>query len=875
MQPVFTQVGGFSLGLGVFPFSEGGIRAGSPLQSRGHSYSHGLFAHAPSILMYALDGKYATFHTTFFVHPEVKCGDGVEFAIYLDAFEAFSSQSLPLGKEQALTLDVQGVNTILLFARSKHNLDCDWAVWGDPYVETITAPDAIIPVVQPDKSLLQVASDAPCEDLQNQTMYLYMDCGDVRRIRAEILSGNSDALVTFLMLKDVIQSMPFDFPAGSSPTLDTFTPYLFTGHDYPPRQIALLWLITGDDSFAKKVKSILEQAAQLPVSANSRDSSYGLIIPIEMGGEVYQSLLFAYATIRDTAYINAEERQRFDDFFLKHAQAMQRWAGWAEDEPYNPGMRADATIVMIADYFSGDARSESIRAIGWNSLQDRLLAWFDLDSGYREYSDNYTPYVLESILLLAETEFRLGNNLYDMDFNGRTIHAMCRWFLDELTPQGTLPAMNDGGWTSIDPGLLLQCGKRTEDPELIFGFKQLQLGQMRTFPAGTYFHTLAWVDRSLVSQTPSFKSVVLPHGGLAILRSGWDLNDQYLLMEFTPSRHHQHFHSGSIVLYDKYPWLIDNGYPAASEEESARGSSSMDHSTITLDGVSQNRTGGEVTFFQDLGITGYFSVALETYPNLNLTRSVFWIKSLHQWLILDQADSTGPHELAAHWYVQGNPSRLSPLNWQFVQGNDTLRVQVLPSIPMQDQEISRNYLWGDSPAYGSSKGLAVSAIINTWPIQIATLMTTQSILTATSNKALGGQIITTVVDEDRKNQVWMRHSSENETRLDDANFMNGQVGCTIWGSKKLVGYCLYDGTHLIADANSLVSATRQVSVDVDIAGQVIQVNGEAGVSIALYWPTPVQSLKTQAGTPVKFEWKDQVLIFVLTDGDQILFIDRP
>ncbi len=194
----------------------------------------------------------------------------------------------------------------------------------------------------------------------------------------------------------------------------------------------------------------------------------------------------------------------------------------------------------------------------------------------------------------------------------------------------------------------------------MFRSTQLQLRQISTFPAYTFFHQLAWVDSTLASQSPSFTSAVLPDGGVAVLRSGWAPDDQYMLMEFTPSLHHTHYHSGAVVLYDRLPWLIDNGYPGSSEEENSRGVSTVDHSTISLDDHNHYYAGGELIQFSDLGSTSYLSVMLHTYPYLDLSRTVLWIKSLRQWLDLDHAAGQGAHDLAIRWYVQGSATRLSP-----------------------------------------------------------------------------------------------------------------------------------------------------------------------------------------------------------------------
>lgn len=874
LTPVSVQIGAFDLGVGIIPLSEAGSLAGDPLQRNGTLFQKGLFAHAPSLLAYSLDRNYSSFHTSFFVHPAVSCGDGVQFAVYLDNQGAFISPPYYSGQQGSLTLDVHGVQTIFLQAQAINSMDCDWAVWGDPFVESGLSiePDVFTPAeVEP---LFRIETDAPCAKPDDHNSYIFFDCDDVRRIRQELEAGNPDVILNFLALRESVRQLSFDFPDGTSPTLDTFMPYIFTGHDYPPRQLALLWLVSGDATYAEQVRLLLEQATRLPVSTRYDDSSYGLIIPIETGGEVYQALLFAYASIRDTGLLTAEEQVFYEDFFIRHAQVMLRWSDFTEGV-WNPGIRSDATAAIFALYLQDDPRATDIYQHARRSLYERIAAWFDQDGGYREYSDNYTPYVLESILLYAETEYRLGNDIYAMDFGGKDIHEMCRWFLVELTPQGTLPAMNDGGWTSIDPGLMQLCGQRYRDPELIFAYHQLQLGQARLFPSRAYFHQLAWADSVLAPVTPSFTSTYLPVGGLAVFRSGWSESDQYLLLEFTPSVHHQHYHTGSLVLHDGLPWLIDNGYPASSDDEYARGSSSMDHSTITLDDRNHDTTGGELTAFYDLGSSGYMSVDLHTYADPDLSRTVFWVKPFHQWVVLDQANSHGEHDLAIRWYVQGEAGQLAPLSWEFRQDESAFQVRIFPGVEMEDELISRNYLWGSEPAYGSSQGVAASAVVGQWPVQIATLLTSQTITNAESVDLQGGRLVVTTFAGGGESRVWMVFAGNSGISLDAENLLTGLAGCTLWQDGLLTGYSLYEGTSLIAEGRSLVAGTIPVSVDADFAQQVIVLGDGAAGSLSLYWPEQVISVTQEDGEPVPFEWQDQVLRISVSGSEQTLYMNRP
>jgi hypothetical protein len=873
LQPAILDTSG-ELGIGVYPLVQPPLRQGEPIQIGIQVYPKGLFTVGPSFLGYELNGEYTAFHSTFFIHPSATCSLDAQFRVYTDGHLAFFSEPVRDGGGGSLDLDVSGVRSLFLVVHDLHNSECEWAIWGDPYL--VDRPEEGIALLEPLSSepFFQVAPDAPCTDPADQSVYVFLDCSDIRRIRGELQNGSIQALLDFYDIKQYLESMSFELPEDYSPTLETFEGYIFIGHDYPPRMLALLWLITGEISYAERTAWLLENATRLPVSSVWSDSSYGLIQPIEKGGEVYQSLLFAFVALRDSNRLTEEQNAFYQDFFIRHASVMLRWSGWT-DGVYNPGIRADATAAIIARTFRQDPRSEYIYMTARRSLEERMQAWFDEDGGYLEYSDNYTPYVLQSILMFAETEYRLGNDIYPTDYGGKDIHEMCRWFLYELTPLGTLVAMNDGGWTRIDPGLLTLCGMRTGDAELLFAAQRLRAADPPEH-INAFFYRLATADSTLVARTPSFTSVLLPVGGMAILRSGWEPTDQYLLLQFTPSIHHQHYHTGEIILYDQVPWIIDNGYPAATDEENERALSSMDHSTVTLDDSNHANTGGEVTTFSELGNTGFIRASLQTYPHLDWVRSVLWIEPLHQWVVYDQVQASGSHLLAQRWYVQGQPERRASLWWQFTQAENALDVRIFPSIEMQSEQISRNYFLGDNLAYGSSDGFMASAFVDQWPVQITTVLTTWQPLDLESlNVAGGGQVVRASFEAGVESVAYLSNSADAYLSVEPGTGFAGQTACSLWQNDRRTGYCLYQGTSLEEAGTLLVGAVVPVSVDMNILDRIVTLEAPAGETVRLYWPDPVRSVQDGNGGEVEFLWQDSILQLTGSGQVQLLSIDSP
>jgi 5'-nucleotidase len=137
MQPASQSVGFWSLGKGIFPATEAAMLEGQTIFSHGKEYRSGLFAHSPSDLRYALDGKFASFQTEISIQ-ESACGDGASFAVLLDGKEIYDSGTmLPTDAPRPVELDVNGGKLLVLKTVPGSDMSCDWTIWGDPYLVAV------------------------------------------------------------------------------------------------------------------------------------------------------------------------------------------------------------------------------------------------------------------------------------------------------------------------------------------------------------------------------------------------------------------------------------------------------------------------------------------------------------------------------------------------------------------------------------------------------------------------------------------------------------------------------------------------------------------------------------------------------------------
>ena len=136
LTPKSTSVGFAHAGMGVNPFTEGSLVEGQTITVNGKQYPNGLFTHAPANLVYDLKGEYAKFSGSVMMHDGINCGDGVNFQIFTDGAEAFRSGTIVSGQEAVtFSIDVAEVKELGLVVDPLSDMDCDWAVWGDPILQ--------------------------------------------------------------------------------------------------------------------------------------------------------------------------------------------------------------------------------------------------------------------------------------------------------------------------------------------------------------------------------------------------------------------------------------------------------------------------------------------------------------------------------------------------------------------------------------------------------------------------------------------------------------------------------------------------------------------------------------------------------------------
>jgi hypothetical protein len=113
---------------------------GEPIHIGGQKFDRGLGVHAPSEIVFPLEGKYATFHVV--PGPDDSHHGKLEMKILVDDTQVWSSGQVSRGRvtPEPLEFPVAGAKTLTLIVDECGERGGDHASWGDAYLVPATAP---------------------------------------------------------------------------------------------------------------------------------------------------------------------------------------------------------------------------------------------------------------------------------------------------------------------------------------------------------------------------------------------------------------------------------------------------------------------------------------------------------------------------------------------------------------------------------------------------------------------------------------------------------------------------------------------------------------------------------------------------------------
>jgi hypothetical protein len=535
-----------------------------------------------------------------------------------------------------------------------------------------------------------------------------------------------------------------------------------------------------------------------------------------------------------------------------------------------------------------DPRFHPIYQDSYERIEARLKHWFDNDGGWLEKADTYTSAVIQQLFLYQETLVKtLGEDIFNKDYDEKSIAEICQWYPKILPPDGLTPGLNDGTWAWL-PFLQL-CAYRSQDPTTVFAIERTLWGSINAFGGRNFrdidgnFDLIAWADSTLASSPPSWTSTLLPDTGLAVLRSNWSTDAQYLLFLFPQSFNHLHYNFGNIVLYDQGPWLLDNGYQLFNTngerdyEQWYRSKQSIDHSTMTIDNQNHSENHGEVDFYAALNESAMVSAYTKTYPFIYQSRTVLWANSWHQWLIVDSflpLDSL-PHTYQQRWYISADQVIGSGNHWEFDRDGRQLFIDLVPTPtggPVNYSQISRTY--NTPQTMGNALGVMMDSPYFYLPAALITTPQVGESQPGIFNVARQDADQLMVVTSQRRNETlaWLYAVKPLwESEIYPYN-LNGRAGCILTKSEIVGSYCMFDGKQLSYQGQLLAKADTRLSVDVSFSLNEIGLNAQENTPISLYWPGQVSVIVDENGVAIPFTYTSEMLSFTSPIGSHSLTV---
>ncbi|MCL6520670.1 MAG: heparinase II/III family protein [Armatimonadetes bacterium] len=427
---------------------------------------------------------------------------------------------------------------------------------------------------------------------------------------------------------------------------------------------------TGEEKYAEEfVRQLLHWARSCPSPKYTSGNQTYTWRTIESGIRAGQTWMEIYHRFLTSPSFSDEALITMLKLFKEHAQQLMKYptgGNWLTMEA-NGLMHIGVIFPEFKD--SAEWRKTAIERL-YRELDRQVYpdgAQIELSSGYHQVS-------LINFRMAWEVA-KMNDIAMPSDYI-KKLQKMYDYNLLASMPDGCLPGLNDGNRTNIR-GYLKEA--------------------LQYFPERKDYEWVATEGKQ--GTKPSVGSIALPFSGQLIMRSGWEKEDMYLMMDAGPFGYgHQHEDKLSIVIYahGKYHLVDPGNYPYDSSKWRRYIIATPSHNTVMVDGEGQHRAGRPREQYvvskplpnKWISSDG-FDYASGTYDEgygqnnkikVVHTRNIFFVKPEY-WIITDflNPDDKEPHRYESIFHLDAERASLDEFTKMVITENrESANLAIIP-----------------------------------------------------------------------------------------------------------------------------------------------------------------------------------------------------
>jgi len=373
------------------------------------------------------------------------------------------------------------------------------------------------------------------------------------------------------------------------------------------RTLGQAWWATGDDRYAEEfVAQMLDWVHDNSPPVVGSPNSAPTWRTIEQGIRTAGSWMDAYHYFLFAPQMTPEAHCTFLKSWVEHGRTLTRMTVEYPEHGGNWVTMECNGLAHIGCMFPEFTEAEQWREVAYGRLLMELDRQVYPDGAQKELSTGYHQVSLRNFMQATEPALRNGFEVPEEYLS--KLKRMYEYDLHAMIPGGYLPPLNDAGLTRVGH-YLREAHETWGDPQFLWG-----------------------ATGGAEGEPVDFTSIFLPWAGQAVMRSGWEADDLYLMFEVGPfGIGHQHEDKLGLFLWGwGKPLLTEAGTYSYDHSKWRRFVLSTEaHNTVMVDGLPQHRRG-----------------LREKYETDEPLRGVWETNDLFDWCTGRYEDGYGPDRIA-------------------------------------------------------------------------------------------------------------------------------------------------------------------------------------------------------------------------------------